>query len=125
MSLIETLLAEASPQEQQRVHNKMMLAARIADALSAKGWTQKQLAQAMDKQPSEISKWLSGTHNFTVDTLSDLSQVLDVKLLPVKEEELQMSTKTIVRYQTMMVTVNRTNQPSPSVMWTSFQASFD
>ncbi|XWW47033.1 helix-turn-helix transcriptional regulator [Fibrella sp. USSR17] len=123
MNLIDTLLDEASPQEQQRVHNRMMLAARIGDALSARGWTQKQLAQTMGKSPSEISKWLSGTHNFTADTLSDLSQVLDIKLLCVKEEVPQVVTQTVVRYQTVVVAVSQAHHTSSPVSWTSFQAS--
>jgi ribosome-binding protein aMBF1 (putative translation factor) len=84
MNLIDNLLAEVTSQEQQRVHDRMVLAAHIADALTAKGWSQKQLARKMGKRPSEVSKWLSGTHNFTIDTLSDLSQMLAVKLLCVK-----------------------------------------
>lgn len=123
MNLIDTLLAEATPQEQQRVHDRMMMAARIADALAAKGWTQKQLAQKMGKQPSEISKWLSGTHNFTTDTLSDLSQVLDVKLLCVKEEEPKIVTRTVIRYQQVMVFTDRYKHTGQPVMWGSFQAS--
>ena len=48
----------------------MLIAARIDDALKAKNWTQKQLAEAMNKRPSEVTKWLSGTHNFTLETIA-------------------------------------------------------
>ncbi len=36
--------------------------------------------------PSEITRWLSGTHNFTTDTLIDLQRVLDINLLDVTNE---------------------------------------
>jgi transcriptional regulator with XRE-family HTH domain len=63
------------------VANRMSLAARINDAIKAKNWTQKQFAVAMGKKPSEISRWLSGTHNFTTDTLWHIEQVLGIRLL--------------------------------------------
>lgn len=123
MNLIDTLLAEASPQEQQRVHDRMMMAARLADALAEKSWTQKQLAQKMGKQPSEISKWLSGTHNFTLDTLSDLARILDVKLLCVKDDEPKVVTQTVVLYGRIQVAANRQHPVGAPVQWNSFKAS--
>ena len=32
-----------------------------------------QLAQKLGKRPSEITKWLSGQHNFTLRTIAQLS----------------------------------------------------
>lgn len=45
---------------------------RITHLLEDKGWSQKQLADKMDKRPSEISKWLNGEHNFTLRSLAKL-----------------------------------------------------
>jgi ribosome-binding protein aMBF1 (putative translation factor) len=44
----------------------------------------KQLAEALEQNPSVITKWLSGTHNFTSDTLSDIEEVLGISLLVVQ-----------------------------------------
>lgn len=85
--VLEDLLNEITPAEQRRTENKMLLAARIDDARKAKGWNQQQFAEAMGKQPSVISKWLSGTHTFTDDTLWDISEKLGVDLILVKEKE--------------------------------------
>jgi transcriptional regulator with XRE-family HTH domain len=63
------------------VANRMALASRINEAIKMRGWSQKQFAEAMNKKPSEISKWLSGTHNFTTDTLWHIEQVLSIRLL--------------------------------------------
>ena len=68
------------------VANRMLLAARINDAIKAKNWTQKQFAEAMGKKPSEISRWLSGTHNFTTDTLWHIEKVLTISLLTQPSE---------------------------------------
>jgi transcriptional regulator with XRE-family HTH domain len=62
----------------------MLIAAKIADAMAAKGWNKTLLMKAMGKtNPSEITRWLSGTHNFTTDTLIDLQRALNIKLLDV------------------------------------------
>jgi transcriptional regulator with XRE-family HTH domain len=37
----------------------------------------------MGKSPTVISEWLSGERNFTVDTLTDIEEVLGVQLLDV------------------------------------------
>ena len=60
---------------------RMRLAIKIADAIAQSGFTQKEFAERMNKKPSEISKWLSGTHNFTIDTLYDISRELGITLI--------------------------------------------
>lgn len=37
---------------------------KIADALEKKGMTQKMFAKQIGKTETEVSRWLSGTHNF-------------------------------------------------------------
>lgn len=77
-NLIEQLLNNISPEESQRIENRMLLAAKIDDALKAKGWKKKDLVEALGKKnQSEATKWLSGTHNFTSDLLTDLGRVLN------------------------------------------------
>ena len=85
-SLIDNLLNEINPEELKRTERKMMLAARIDDALKAKGMKKGDLAKALNKQPSEISKWLSGTHNFTAETLWEIGDVLEINLINIKEQ---------------------------------------
>ncbi|MBK9336732.1 MAG: helix-turn-helix transcriptional regulator [Lewinellaceae bacterium] len=53
-----------------RTENRMLLSVKIQDAMTAKGIGKKQLAEMMGQSPSVITKWLSGGHNFTVDTLT-------------------------------------------------------
>lgn len=49
---------------------------RINQILKAKGYTQKDLAEKMNKKPSEINKWLKGSHNLTLKTLAKLEAEL-------------------------------------------------
>lgn len=48
-----------------------------------------QLAELTHTQPSTITKWLSGSHNFTLDTLDKLSIALNINFFTVKEEKIQ------------------------------------
>ncbi len=46
----------------------------------------KDLIKALGKtNQSEVTKWLSGTHNFTVDLLTDLGRVLEVNFLNLEK----------------------------------------
>lgn len=82
--MIDELLAEITPEQQARTDRKMRVAALIGDALKDKGMAKKEFAQKVGRKPSEITKWLSGTHNFTLDTLTDIEQVLNIKLITDK-----------------------------------------
>lgn len=86
MALLDNLLAEITPEEQARTDRKMRIASIIADTLTEKGMAKKEFAQKVGRKPSEITKWLSGTHNFTLDTLTDIEQVLNIKLITDKRK---------------------------------------
>jgi hypothetical protein len=81
-SIIGEILESISPAEARRIETRMLLAAKIDDAMKANGWKKKDLMLAMGKtNQSEITRWLSGTHNFTSDLLSDLGRVLNTNFL--------------------------------------------
>lgn len=52
----------------------------IADKIDAiikeKGMTQKEFAKKMNKTEAEVSRWLSGTHNFTLKTIARITNIL-------------------------------------------------
>ncbi len=83
MTLLDNLLAEITPEQQARTDRKMRIACIIDDAMKAKGLGKKQFADKVGRKPSEVTKWLSGTHNFTIETLSDIEQVLGVRILNI------------------------------------------
>ena len=87
-NLIEQLLNYISPEESLRIENRMLLAAKIDDALKAKGWKKNDLMKALGKKnQSEVTKWLSGTHNFTADLLTDLGRVLDTNFFNMENDK--------------------------------------
>lgn len=78
--LIQELQNEATPLEMEQTNVKMQLAANIEDLIKSKGWSKTRFASELNKTQPEISKWLSGAHNFTVETLVQISQVLGVEI---------------------------------------------
>jgi len=64
-----------------------MIAAKIADALHNNGMSQKDFAQLMGKSQTVITEWLSGNRNFTIDTLTDISMALHIRLLDTTSME--------------------------------------
>jgi transcriptional regulator with XRE-family HTH domain len=49
---------------------------RIHELMQLNGFTQKVLADRMNKKPSEINKWLKGIHNLTLKTIAKLEAEL-------------------------------------------------
>lgn len=84
--VLDEFLSLGTPEELDHTESRMMLAAKIQDAMTAKGIGKKQLAEMMGQRPSVITKWLSGGHNFTSDTLTDIQRVLGVRLLALDEK---------------------------------------
>lgn len=89
--IVSSFMARRNPAEFEKTKRNMLLAALIDDALKAKGWNKKQLAEAMNKQPSEVTKWLSGTHNFTLETLYLIESYLGVTLFTVPYNEMEVA----------------------------------
>jgi transcriptional regulator with XRE-family HTH domain len=79
--IIQEIRDRITPQLKQQIRRRMNLAAKIDDVLQARGLTNAEFAFMMGKKPSEISRWLSGTHNFTTETLWEIERVLCIQLL--------------------------------------------
>lgn len=63
------------------------LVLRINQILYEKGYTQKSLADKLEKRPSEIHKWLNGDHNFTLRSIAKLEAELGEILLEVPQRK--------------------------------------
>ena len=89
-ALLDRILSEITPQERNKVWLKMHIAVRIADLLKEKGLRKKDLAEACGlKGASMVTKWLSGGHNFTLDTLVDISHAFGVSVAELVRQEEQ------------------------------------
>ncbi len=79
--VLAKIASNVSDESMHRTQNRMAIAIKIAECLKNLGMSQKDFATKMCKTESEISDWLSGSRNFTIDTLSDVESVLHIRLL--------------------------------------------
>lgn len=81
-------LLKSVPEDIKREnHLSMGIAALIQDALDSKNMTQREFASLMGKHESEISKWLSGKHNFTINTIAKIEAVLKILMVQLASDE--------------------------------------
>lgn len=71
------------------VEQAFKVADQIDFILKKQGKTQRDLATALGKSESEISKWLTGEHNFTLRSLAKIQAALNenVLLFPIEVSE--------------------------------------
>jgi len=84
------LQEHGDPEIEKFVTKNLTIAEKVRLALQEKGWSKTQLAEAMGKKPSEVSKWLSGMHNLTLKSIVKIETALGIDLIhiePVKEYE--------------------------------------
>lgn len=56
---------------------------RIDQLMTERGLSKKQFADALGRRPSEVTKWLSGQHNFTIATIAKISAFFGQSILKV------------------------------------------
>lgn len=61
------------------------IANRIYEILEVKGMSQKDLARLLGKTETEVSRWLSGTHNLTLATICKISAALNEDVIKVAD----------------------------------------
>lgn len=77
-------MVAAVPSDIKReVDLEVAISNRIYELMTKRGLSKVEFAQALGKRPSEITKWLSGQHNFTIRTLSILSTFFGEDLIKV------------------------------------------
>lgn len=76
--IVRRLLDKLTPAERFQSSTKMMLAARLGDLILERKLSKEEFAVKMNKSPIEIAQWLSGTYNFTLDTLPEIAVVLEI-----------------------------------------------
>lgn len=67
------VVASIPPAIGREVDLGMAISGRIYDLMVQKGLSKAEFARSIGKRPCEITKWLSGQHNFTIATLAMLS----------------------------------------------------
>lgn len=81
--VLESFFKLSSEIDQIKTNRSMLLAAKIDERLKALDLKKGQFALAMKVPPSVVTKWLKGNHNFTINTLTEIEDVLKIKLINV------------------------------------------
>lgn len=77
-----------NPEIDQFVKKNLAITEKVRKVLETKGWSKAKFAEKMDKNPSEVSKWLSGMHNLTLKSIIKMEIALGIDLMhtsPIKE----------------------------------------
>lgn len=84
--VIEARRRHVNPEVKERVTLSFQIVDRIHEILVARNLRQKDLALMLGKSEAEISKWMRGTHNFTIDTVVSIEEALKAPILQVCHE---------------------------------------
>ena len=84
---MDEIRSTISPETKMQMELSVAIANRIYDILEEKGMTQKDFARLMGKTETEVSRWLSGTHNMTLATLCKISIALGENILSAVDIE--------------------------------------
>ena len=81
--LLRECLAAIPEEQKAEFELSFGIAERIIEILKKNNLTQKDLARKLHKRESEISKWLTGRHNFTMQTIAKVETALGCKLINI------------------------------------------
>lgn len=85
---IDTWLDEnGSPEIAKLVEKNLAIADKIQELLKDRGLKPADLARMLEKKPSEISKWLTGTHTFTTKTITKIETVLGEDIIHIEAQK--------------------------------------
>ena len=85
--IMDEIRSTISPETKMQMELSVAIANRIYDILEEKGMTQRDFARLMGKTETEVSRWLSGTHNMTLATLCKISIALGENILSAVDIE--------------------------------------
>jgi transcriptional regulator with XRE-family HTH domain len=87
--IMDEIRGSISPEMKLQMEMSVAIANRIYEILEAKGMTQKDLAKRLGKTETEVSRWLSGTHNLTLSTICKISTALEEEIVTVPHQVLE------------------------------------
>lgn len=99
-NIIDTWLNEnGSPEIARLVEKNLAIANKIHEMLKERGLKPADLARMLDKKPSEISKWLTGTHTFTTKTITKIETVLGEDIIHIEAQKEYVYLKVLVNQE--------------------------
>ena len=81
--LVQQLIAAIPPEQKKQFDYSNGISDRLDAIMKERGISQRELARMTGKRPSEVTRWLSGQHNFTLATIAMLSVALNHDFLSI------------------------------------------
>ena len=81
---LQEIFNEIPREKREETRLSFAISNRIDELMREKGLNKKQFAEAIGKRPNEITRWLSGEHNFTIATLAMLSTFFGKPIITVQ-----------------------------------------
>ena len=85
--IMDEIRGTIPPALKMQMELSVAIANRIYDILEEKDMSQKEFARLMGKTETEVSRWLSGTHNLTLATLCKISVALGEDIIIVSDRQ--------------------------------------
>jgi len=105
--ILERMRKKTLPERREFVRMNLSIARQIGYLLKKQGLSQKQFAEKLGKNESEVSRYLSGIHNISLKTLAKIKVALDEEIITTPIEACE-------KYKTYVFlgSYARTNQES-------------
>ena len=81
--LFRESLAAIPPEQKAELELSFSIAERMDEILKEKNVSQRELARRLGKRESEVSRWLTGRHNFTTNTIAKIENALGSRIVQV------------------------------------------
>jgi len=102
--MLQEIRNRTKPEQKRYIKKNIAIVNAIYEALERKNMKASDLARKMGKSPAEISKWLSGSHNLTLQSITKLETILDEDIVLTPSEALSQFERT--KYVTFRVQAN-------------------
>jgi len=111
---LQKRVAQIRREDSLFVRHSLEISYFVQSELERQGRTQKELAAAIGKKESEVSKWLSGIHNLTLQSLSLLEAGLGVNIITVgrTRSELIAQDESMIIHSGSATKKSQRNKPS-------------
>jgi transcriptional regulator with XRE-family HTH domain len=84
--VVSRIRSRIKPENKAYIKKNLAISEQIICILKHKGWSQKDFAEQLGKETSEVSKWLSGLHNITLQSITKMESVFgeDIIITPLE-----------------------------------------
>lgn len=83
---VKNFLQETPKEFDYFIQHSMDFSIQLSNLLKTSKISQKEFAAILSKEESEVSKWMSGNHNFTLKSISKIEAALDQQLIFTRKE---------------------------------------